>query len=141
MSAYMVDDNTINKIIATLYNKVRVSEYYWSAEPLKNAGYDLRKKEDRQRLAIRMYALNRRSIRERYSREAAKMDTQAGFTFQDTMPVSLVQTYKSIQCWKYQACEGTCDQASLYKLMSEVSNRLAHEIVTKSESYEKATWG
>lgn len=53
------------------------------------------------------------------------------------------QSYKSLQCWLYQCCEGDIPEVSkLYKFFDTVVIRhMANSIITKTPAYEQAEWG
>jgi hypothetical protein len=72
VSAHVVDDITINKIVSFLALKDREDRYYGPARLVLAAGYDLGTEEGRARLAIRMFALNVRAVNTRYGRGQAK---------------------------------------------------------------------
>jgi hypothetical protein len=55
-------------------------------------------------------------------------------------PTSTIQAYKSLQCLSYQCCEGNVPDNPLYKLLEEIENAMARQIVSDLAEYDKAEW-
>jgi hypothetical protein len=140
MSAYVVDDETINKIIDFFYVKLLGDSHYWPARGIKEAGYDLDDDFDRARLGTAMFALNVRAVNARYP-GAAKQFRAMDYSYNPTVCPQPIQAYKSLQCWLYQCAEGDVPQTDLYKMFDEVQKQLAIEIVGNLPAYNAADWG
>lgn len=134
MSAYMVEDSTINNIVATL--RQNDSARYL----LKRAGYDLYSDNDCKTLAIRMFVLNKRGVESRYGKGSALEFRPLDFTYRSTAPHGLTAAFKSLQCWLYQCTEGNVPDSMLYRVMDNVKGALACEIVMNTQAYQLAKW-
>jgi len=55
-----------------------------------------------------------------------------------TRPVS---TYKALDCYLYQCCEGDIPSSPLYLWLHEQQTKLAHSIMRHLPEYEAAPWG
>ena len=135
MSAFMVNDETINRIVNYL---VSLPE---SLLVLVRLGYFLISPEDAKRLAENMFQLNVRSIEARYGKGQAATFRDLDFAYVPGPPEDLAQVVKSLHCWQYQSCEGNCDQDPLYRTMSNVLEYLQPEDMEGSPAYDAAVWG
>lgn len=133
MSAYMVEDNTINSIVSFLFNSRNNG---WYLHVLKQHGIT-----DPKRLGLRMFALNKWGVESRYGKGQAKEFRALDYTYMHTMPPTKIQAYKSISNWKYQCMEGKVPETRFYKLMSDIHDAVAHQIVQDLEAYQNAKWG
>lgn len=138
MSAYIVEDKTINKVVTKLaYDR----DGNWLKCKLKDAGYDLETLEGKQKLGWDMFKLNIRSVNMRYEDKPADTFRPLDYRFQLEGNYPKPAVYKSLSCWMYQSCEGDCDNSPLYKLMEEVKASWADSIVASLPEYDKAIWG
>lgn len=103
---------------------------------------DLDTREDPDKLGRKLYALNRRAMRERYGAgegsggERYKYATGAGF-----LPPSLAQQIKALQCLQYQCAEGTVPKSALYKRIDRAIKDLSVRFVQHSPEWGAASWG
>lgn len=134
MSAFIVEDKTINRIIYTLNSVLREGEYV--VRPLVMLGYE---KFDA-KLGKDMFALNIRSIEERYGEGEAKTFRPLNYKFKEQM-TSNMQGLKSLHCFQYQSCEGECDSDPLYLALEQVALLLASYIIHRLPEYDKLEWG
>jgi hypothetical protein len=141
MSAYVVEDLTINKIVSFLYLKDQGDRYYGPARLVMAAGYDLGTEEGRVRLAVRMFALNVRAVNARYGLGAAKTFRPLTFKHHLVHPPSEAFAYVSLGCWLYQCSEGKVPETRLFKLMSSVCDSMAHNLADRLPEVQKAPWG
>ncbi len=136
MSAFVVDDRTINRAVAYLAKQKGIV-----ARALGAAGYNLSFDEHRERLARDMFDLNVNSIEQRYGDGEAKGFRNLDFKYKAAQ-VSAVQGLKSLNCWSYQACEGDIPETSvLFKALDGIAEILDTDEITKSRSYDEADWG
>lgn len=139
MSAYVVSDETINKVVSLLYCKR--NESYWPAREIKES-YVLEGRRGFEVLAQDMFNLNVEAVEQRYGEGEAREFRPLDFKFQVVAPGSTLSTLKALQCWLYQCSEGDVPEVSpLYKMMTEFSHLLAMEIVQNLPAYEAANWG
>ena len=140
MSAFMVDDKTINSVVTWLTREVQSSRFTldWLAREydvdLTSDGWD-------EKLAHAMFQLNCDGVNARYGAGEAEKFRPLNFTYKPEIYHSLVQVLKSLQCWKYQCSEGDVPETKLYQFFEEVEHHLALKIVMNLPEYDKATWG
>jgi hypothetical protein len=140
MSAFMVADETINRVVTWLKREVQTSRFTldWLA---REYGVDLERAGWDEKLAQAMFQLNCDGVTERYGKGEAEKFRPLNFTYKPEIQYSLVQVLKSLQCWKYQCSEGDVPETKLYQFFEEVEHHLALKIVMKLPEYDRATWG
>jgi hypothetical protein len=140
MSAFVVNDATINKVVSFLAFNQMKSRHYWPTRVLKDH-YDLTNDEDAHRLAHDMFELNVIAVDQRYGEGEAADFRPLNFEYRSIMPPPAIVVYKALQCWHYQCSEGDVPERELYQLMDSIHNDLAHEIIHDMPQYEQAAWG
>jgi len=135
MSAFIVEPNTINRIVTFMandrHNQHRFEKFRKSfhVDPHDSP-------EAKQIVGSLLLTLNIRAVNKRYA------DTQTvefyWFAWEQVPPI---QAYKSLRCWLYQCAEGTVPQSELFLLMSEYQGCVAENIVSQLPEFETAAWG
>ena len=139
MSAFMVNDETINRVMAYLVNANERRD--WLATYfLKEHGYPLDTFEQQQHLAIRLFALNKRGVECRYGNGEAKKFRPLDYQYRRTIPPGAVQAFKSLSCLLYQCSEGNVPETKLYKLLDRIKGYIAEDIVHNLKEYDLAKW-
>lgn len=134
MSAYIVDDATINRVVGFL------AKTDSRREIARDLDCDLATREGRAKLAEAMFALNIQAIEARYGEGQATDFRALDFAYRAER-TSAIQAYKSLRCWLYQCSEGEISETSLlYAVMERASDGLAHEIVAELPAYQDAAW-
>ena len=154
MSAYVVDDDCINRIVTYFINVSTGNGHEWTLRPLEEIGFKIKRNtEEQKRLAEEMFALNVQSVNERYGQNQAEGFRELNFQFKPGLKemaygisqlcyeVTFFQALKSLACFLYQSCEGTCDNLPLYLALRDVQNRLCINYVNNRPEYESAKWG
>ena len=139
MSAFIVEDETINKVIACLNSLENGPDHAdWITKALRKIGYlgTLGKT-----LGEAMFALNVASVEERYGEGSATGFRPLDYTFKDMVSPGTITAYKALQCFLYQSCEGECDRDKLFIALEKVKAELAQYIVNRLPQYESAVWG
>jgi hypothetical protein len=129
MSAYVVDDKTIHRIISFL-NTNEARDWVDKSLPL-----DLR--SDREKLGVEMFKMNVAAIRYRYPDNKVKYV----FKFKDISAPDRIQALKSLKCFLYQCYEGKIPNRKLYKQLENISCSLQYHIIRNLPEYENAQWG
>lgn len=135
MSAYVVENETINRVISAIINSP-LTTYRW---PLGNLGYNLDTETDRQRLCHDMTALNVKAVRDRYENDEQD-DVSDLYRYKMELSLNPVQPYKSLECYLYQCNEGDNDKTPLFKALEVVKARMAAKIISSMPAYEAAEW-
>ena len=140
MSAYMVEDKTINRVVTWLRQEVATSSY--AIDPLASKyNIDLSGYTWDEKLAQAMFQLNCDGVSARYGEGEPEKFRLLNFHYAPQPYGSLVQVFKSLQCWMYQCYEGDIPDTKLYQFFREIESRLAVKIVMDLPAYEKARWG
>ena len=140
MSAFMVEDKTINRVTSTLYHD---REAAWTQKQLfETCGIPTDGGRDRcaAQLGQLMFALNIRGVNARYGSDQAKEFRPLDYAYHYEMTTRM-QALKSLRCWLYQCTEGDTDQQELYKIMDNYSHSLALSIINELPEYDQADWG
>ena len=144
MSAFIVEDQTINEIIAflRLYQQRTTNSRY--SRMIQEAGYDIEKNEEEwKHLADDMFWTNCVAVDKRYGVGQAQTFRELNFKyeFHPEEGANAIQAFKSLRCWLYQCSEGDVPETSeIFKLMDKVSDTTAHAIVSEMPEYKKARW-
>ena len=154
MSAYVVEDDTINRVLTYLINISTSSKGEWVLRPLEEIGFQIKRKpEEQERLANEMFDLNCKSVNERYGENQAEGFRELDFQYKPGLKemafgiseliyeVTFFQALKSLACLLYQCCEGNCISNPLYLALRDIQNRLCIQHVQNSPEYETAQWG
>ena len=114
MSAFMVEDSTINNVV----NWLRREEFVFSEIPqkLRELGFEPSVAGFAEALGQAMFQLNIAAVDARYGKGEAAKFRKLNYRYQVTEPVPLVQVLKSLRCWLYQCCEGDVPETELYQL-------------------------
>jgi hypothetical protein len=144
MSAFVVDDRTINRIVTWLelaaYSKG--NPHWHDAETIrKRLGYNLATPGEAERLANDMFTLNCQAVNQRYSDKPARTDFHPRpFVYKATMPVRVIQALKHLSCWLYQCSEGDIPETEMFQAFDRIRYDVAYQLIARSEDYEKAQW-
>ena len=142
MSAFVVDDETINKVVSYLYAKANGPDDWlrYRALRLAKMGINPAIPEHCDRLAHLMFDLNVAAVNARYGEGEAEKFRPLDFKYQLNFPGSQMQAIKSLETWLYQCLEGDINYHRLYVAMEEVRNMLCIDYVHSTEEYEGTPW-
>ena len=140
MSAYIVEDKTINRVVTWFKREVTINRFTLDMLA-REYGVDLTSDRWNEMLAQAMFQLNCDGVNARYGNGEAEKFRPLNFTYRPEDCSSLVQVFKSLQCWKYQCSEGDAPKTKLYQFFEAVEHHLALKIVMDLPEYKKATWG
>lgn len=135
MSAFVVEDKTINRILSFI-NRWRDGSWY--TERLFTAAELNPDHPDAwERLGQSLLLMNYDAVNARYTEQ----DVPTVFEFHWTEAETDIQVFKSMQCFLYQCSEGTVPERALYKALDQLKNGLAERIISNLPQYDKAIWG
>lgn len=138
MSAYIVEDNTINKAVSRLIDITKDSDDSWITYDLLKK-YNLNDIADAKRLAHDMFLLNIRSVNARYADNPADQFRSLHFKFEYIPLVNKFAAIKALDCWQYQCCESDIPETSeLYQLMDKIIGNMSKAIILKMPQYYSA---
>ena len=136
MSAFLVADKTINKILTQLDYKTRQSLWLrgkFEEELGVNFAEDWPTK-----LGQKMWELNQLALGYRYGDEKEELK----YSFSPVL-CTPIEAFKALQCWMYQCSEGDIPEKSkLFRFFADVVRpHLAEAIITQTAEYDQAEWG
>lgn len=133
MSAFVVQDHTINRVLAYFVHR---PEYRGRVRALAAECGD----GTPAALGAAMFALNVTAVNVRYGPGEAESFRPLDYAYRAEAPGGAVATYKSLRCWLYQCAEGLVPETPLYREMESLGHRLAGEIVARLPEYDSAPW-
>ncbi len=136
MSAFLVDQKTINQILTYL---VKTPEDSPLRIPLLKIGYNLNDAFCVQRLGEAMVELNIFSLQERYPHDWIDMIYDDAFLLEFEPCQNKAQPLKSLHCFTYQACEGRAEDDELFKALYEIEDMMPD--FRRTQEYDDADWG
>src|SRR2546423_13674024 len=101
MSAFMVEDTTINTVVAWLTRAIATSPTFDLDRLARKYDVDLVSDRWDEKLAHAMFQLNCDAVNARYGEGEAEKFRPLNFTYKAEY-ASPVQVFKSLQCWHYQ---------------------------------------
>ena len=144
MSAFVVGDETINRVVDWLW---RDSVGSRKATTYALDGYDLNVDGAAERLANDMFNLNVAGVNARYGPNEAEKFRPLDFQFSpsvkwgDSAVANACRALKALHCWQYQCSEGDIPETPLFKMFDEVDSAICHWIIDTMPEYESANWG
>jgi hypothetical protein len=138
MSAFLVGQRTINKILTELDKDVRLASVWAEKEVEPKLGITCNDPDWKTKVGQRMLDLNQLALQYRYGDSPKELI----YKFQ-TVPCSKVQAFKALQCWLYQCAEGNIPEDSkLYDVFNTVIlPEWAEYIAIRTPEYNSADWG
>lgn len=141
MSAFIVDDKTINRVVTWLRNEACKPEGYTLKEELERLSYNPASYDWESKLAGAMFQLNVEGVNSRYGTGEAEKFRPLNFKYRIEYAFTVVQILKSLQCWLYQCSEGEVPEKELYKFFDEIVEvYLLKKIVYALPQYDQAEW-
>lgn len=140
MSAYIVDDKTINRIITFIDGHMHGTDLlsFETKKILKELlGIEaFKSQKDLEVFGNVLLLMNKKAVDERYKEinniEELKYKPEHAST---------IQVLKSLRCYLYQCMEGDIPENRIYKTMRKIEDIIEYDIIDKLPEYEKAEWG
>jgi len=128
MSAYVVEPETIGKIISGLqFNESR---------RIQNLGVAV--DAQRRTLAENMFNMNVAAVCARYPQDKPERYT---FEYVSGPIPTKIGLIKALNCFLYQCSEGDIPEWGLFKELDHIRYSLCYEYVANTPEYDKAMWG
>lgn len=145
MSAFLVEDKTINKVVCTIARMIKNHDLYNAKNDLKILGYDFENDiEASQKLGNDLYTMNCEAVTSRYTGDILSMwrdKDNLAYQYDNGMGTVAIEAFKALQCLLYQCTEGNIPESKLYKTMRKIEGDLAISIVRDMPEYDVADWG
>ena len=127
MSAYVVEDRTIDRIISGLASFDFLDAVLYECET-----------DSADEFGASLLEMNCDAFDERYD-DKADREFLRSYKYKP-VPVSKMQLLKSLACYLYQCTEGHVPERSLYKTLYRIKGELAYKIVSDLPAYEAFEW-
>ena len=134
MSAYIVEKETIDRIVTYIHNQPS-GAIEGSYPAIYQACLNDNNWSD-QALGQKLWAMNVKAVDSRYN-ESNPFELYR-FAFRVTRPI---QVYKTLQYYLYQCCEEDVPDSALYQDLEKLRHQIAGEIITGLPEYDQADWG
>jgi hypothetical protein len=140
MSAFMVEDKTINRVVTWIAQEVLRNE--WFKDKVEKAtGIDTTKTDWEEELGKAMFQLNIDGMNDRYGEGEAKRFRKLNYLYTPAY-CTRIQVLRSMQCWLYQCAEGEVVKNPLYQFFDIViAPYLMSSIISDLPEYQRAEWG
>jgi len=151
MSAFVVDTETMDKVVRVICGKGRYGQII-----SKFRGIYTDEGDPEVTIGRMLFTLNIEAVMQRYPDCVDKPEELPGedgcASFPDTYkprhisyaPLSreeMIGGYKALRCLIYQCSEGDVPESKTLVALEEASNVIAHELVSSLPEYEAAPWG
>jgi hypothetical protein len=144
MSAYIVDNKTINRIVSALLYSRDTRSFNGPMPAMYNKWLKEFTQDEPEEIGAALYGMNCNAVMQRYpdcSKDDLPGPIDAGYKYRDEPITSSVQLYKSFQCYLYQCSEGDVSELPLYKALTDFLYEIADHIITNTPEYDRAVWG
>jgi len=144
MSAYVVSDKTINRILAAIdYSMANASAWDVIPQPkmfeLPPVGDKKAREKALARIGRRLRKLNETAVLARY--DDLSMIPNEPFVYERLEVDSPIQVSKTLSCFLYQCCEGNVPENVLYKTLDAWERNICRWIVHQLDEWDRADWG
>lgn len=140
MSAYIVEDETINKIVEGIRHAVKYGDGFKSLQ-LQPGFIHKAGAADYQSFGELLFTMNVEAIEQRYGKGEAESFRPLDYEYHCVYPPTAIRFYRVLSCYLYQCLEGNVPETPLYKIMYDVQVQLAMLIVQSLPEYDKIPWG
>jgi hypothetical protein len=144
MSAYIVENKTINRIVEALLYSRDTHSLNGPLPAMYNKWLKEFSQDEPEEIGLALYGMNYNAVMQRYSdlkRDELPGPIEAGYKYSDEPITSAIQIYKSLQCYLYQCSEGDVPELPLYKALDAYQHEIADHMITNTPEYERAAWG
>ena len=138
MSAFIVEDSTINNIVAFLAEQQESGDLHSINFYGLPSWVPLIDEESKTIFAQALFDMNVESVEQRYGKGC---EGTLNFLYHRVTSPVAIRAYSALRCFLYHSFEGDVYKTPLYKTMEEISARIAHSIVSASKAYKTAPWG
>ena len=149
MSAYVLNNNTINRIVAGIESAMQNGSYSPNRPPPDLPAY-IACNFNPSKFGRKLYEMNVKAVNARYPDTVNNPDAMPGlvdangrhvsYKYAPAMPPTKYQFYKDLETYLYQCTEGDVPSRELYKAVESYKNRLACWIVSNSQEYYQTRW-
>ncbi len=146
MSAYIVDQGTMSKVINGVERLIKDSPGYWVPKLTGRscqqylANLSENDSVNLEQIGDRLFVLNRDAV---YARYEGRHETDAPapiYKYQRSL-CTAIQAFKAMKCLRYQCSEGDIDTRPDYQLLEAMIGSLAEQIIQGLPEYDLAGWG
>jgi hypothetical protein len=150
MSAYIVEDSTIDKVL-TAIKELNIGWIFIGKQKRKLSDYPKIERDNLlQSIADDLLKMNTQAVNYRYNertkfrkpiKPAHLFNVSSLDHFRPYPMAELVGRYKAMTCLLYQCSEGKYPKTRLYKQLDHIASEYAAMIVHRMPEYNAASWG
>ena len=143
MSAYMVEDKTINNIVAGIkrgFDNHGLDYPDFNRNDLNSFGLSDLDGTNLAKIGGYLFVMNIEAIEQRYGEGEAKTFRPLDYQYRSIIWPDAINLYKSIRCLLYQCTEGNVPETTIYKTLEEFARDIAEHIVHRLPAYENGEW-
>lgn len=139
MSAFVVEDKTINRVVSFLaYDREGGHIRRMIQERI---GLDIESQVGQETLGKLMFSLNCDAVNQRYGDDQAAEFRPLDYKYTRDFYAARLHAFKALQCWSYQCSEGNIEETPLFQVMDRVRGDMAEMIVSRLKEYDTINWG
>ncbi|KKL82429.1 hypothetical protein LCGC14_1984860 [marine sediment metagenome] len=140
MSSFMVEDKTINTIVAGIKRGALngpgttypgFDQSYLNSLDIPNIDNDYLAK-----IGGYLFVMNIEAINQRYGEGEAEKFRSLDYKYKSVPAPNTINLYKAIKCLMDQCMEGDVPESTIYKTLEEFSRDIAEHIVHRLPAYE-----
>lgn len=136
MSAFVVKDSTINRIVTYLGEHQHAD----LARIFESLGYSLADRPAE--LALALFNMNCEAVDQRYADRPARTEFHPGpYHYTVDFLYTDAGILKAAGCLRYQCSEGDVPETPLFKALDDFIGALAYHVVCGLPEYDQAEWG
>lgn len=134
MSAYIVENKTINRIISYMQNDREAAYINRELGEISQSPRHFPKE-----LGLAMFDMNCQAVNTRYEDASSKFNPP-DYEWNFVVPENKFQVLKSLRCYLYQCNEGAVPEMPLFQILDDYAHDLAYSLVTNLPQYEVCEW-
>lgn len=139
MSAYIVENETINKIVTQL---VMENENKFLKKYIKESiNYNIDIGSDIVDFRKALLKMNIAAVEQRYKNEEINKEGYLTDYYFKPVICSKIEAVKAADCLHYQCSEGNIPATRLYKTLTKIISVWNKEVVAELPEYKAAVWG
>lgn len=139
MSAYVVENKTINKVLSHI--KLKRDSEWIKRQLIEKTGFDVTTDEGLEQLGRALLLLNVQAVNVRYGNGDDATQILKDYSYRLTLDANCFIALKALHCLRYQCSEGDVPETDMYKTIEWLSMTWAEDIVRDIKAYDIAAWG
>jgi len=138
MSAFIVDNKTVNKIVSWIEKNKNTPDHTYTIGEF----YKVFDTDNPNTLGKELLKLNIKSVAERYNNGDVTVynDLLNGYSYKYIYYEGIPEVVKALHCFHYQCDEGLTCSTDQFKAIADLINHLQYIFIADSPAYKLADW-